>query len=327
MRLLLLLIFVVISGVLPAQTLIEGYAPLTYRGQLVHLDVLDTPQDILTIADYMILPPVLVDSTGYFRIEPATLPTHRSFYRLRYRMRQAPPVSMNFAQRHYLTVLLGAGDTLRVDGLKVTGGTAATRSINNTEQYTDRYTDVSAYSTDLNRKDELDLHHRQTYLRDLLASDTVDAYVKLYAFGRLEAPAIRLQEATAAREAVKTTELSSSYHDAVAAQYGTLAYDRLQVRTHWLATALTVSVFLCGYLMWRLWRRPISPTRRPEALEQAAELSQKEREVYELIRSGASNKEIAAQLFISVSTVKTHVNSIYRKLGVSRRVELISTPV
>ena len=37
--------------------------------------------------------------------------------------------------------------------------------------------------------------------------------------------------------------------------------------------------------------------------------------------AGASNKQIAAQLFISESTVKTHVAHIYEKLGVKTRAE------
>jgi LuxR family maltose regulon positive regulatory protein len=44
-------------------------------------------------------------------------------------------------------------------------------------------------------------------------------------------------------------------------------------------------------------------------------------EVLALIASGCSNDEIAAQLVVSTSTVKTHINNLYRKLGVSNRVQ------
>lgn len=52
-------------------------------------------------------------------------------------------------------------------------------------------------------------------------------------------------------------------------------------------------------------------------------LSAQERKVVELICSGKSNKEIANQLFISISTVKTHIGNINSKLNVSNRQELI----
>ena len=52
-------------------------------------------------------------------------------------------------------------------------------------------------------------------------------------------------------------------------------------------------------------------------------LSARETEVLQLIAKGKSNKEIAAQLFISEGTVKTHVLSIHEKLGVSDRTEAV----
>ncbi|QIE60931.1 helix-turn-helix transcriptional regulator [Rasiella rasia] len=50
-----------------------------------------------------------------------------------------------------------------------------------------------------------------------------------------------------------------------------------------------------------------------------ASLTQQEQTILELILQQKSNKEIAAELFVSVSTVKTHINNIYKKLGVSSR--------
>ena len=48
-------------------------------------------------------------------------------------------------------------------------------------------------------------------------------------------------------------------------------------------------------------------------------LSGRELEVLALMAAGESNGEIAARLFISITTVKTHVNNLYRKLGTSSR--------
>lgn len=55
-----------------------------------------------------------------------------------------------------------------------------------------------------------------------------------------------------------------------------------------------------------------------------AELTSRELEVVELIERGLSNKEIAAQLSIAVTTVKNHVHSILEKLHVQRRGEAAS---
>jgi two-component system, NarL family, nitrate/nitrite response regulator NarL len=53
-------------------------------------------------------------------------------------------------------------------------------------------------------------------------------------------------------------------------------------------------------------------------------LTAREAEILELIAQGLSNKEIAARLFIEVTTVKNHVHNILEKLGVSRREEAVA---
>jgi DNA-binding NarL/FixJ family response regulator len=61
---------------------------------------------------------------------------------------------------------------------------------------------------------------------------------------------------------------------------------------------------------------------RAGAARAGNELTATEQRVAELIAAGASNREAAAALFISVRTVETHVAAIYRKLGVRTRAEL-----
>lgn len=51
-------------------------------------------------------------------------------------------------------------------------------------------------------------------------------------------------------------------------------------------------------------------------------LTTQERKIMDAMLDGKSNKEIAAHFYISVSTVKTHINSIYKKLGLSSRTEI-----
>jgi len=56
----------------------------------------------------------------------------------------------------------------------------------------------------------------------------------------------------------------------------------------------------------------------------ASPLSDREREVLQLLANGKTNKEIAAGLFVSEATVKTHVENILRKLGVTDRTEAVA---
>lgn len=53
-------------------------------------------------------------------------------------------------------------------------------------------------------------------------------------------------------------------------------------------------------------------------------LSAREREVLELVAKGTSNREIAAELFISEATVKTHLTHIFAKLGAKDRAAAVA---
>jgi DNA-binding CsgD family transcriptional regulator len=62
---------------------------------------------------------------------------------------------------------------------------------------------------------------------------------------------------------------------------------------------------------------------RLAATRSGLELTTTEQRVAALIGEGATNREAAAELFVSVRTIETHVASIYRKLGVRSRSELV----
>ncbi len=53
------------------------------------------------------------------------------------------------------------------------------------------------------------------------------------------------------------------------------------------------------------------------------ELSKRELEILSLLAEGHSNQEIAAKLFVSLSTVKTHNQNLFEKLDVKRRTQAV----
>lgn len=61
---------------------------------------------------------------------------------------------------------------------------------------------------------------------------------------------------------------------------------------------------------------------RAEELQASAQLTQRERQVMELIGAGFSNKEIAIRLHVAVHTVKTHVHNVLSKLSLGTRLEV-----
>ena len=92
----------------------------------------------------------------------------------------------------------------------------------------------------------------------------------------------------------------------------------------------TVAVLFTALGIWaglRLTRPKIVETGAPFQLDEAnlrtLGISKREYEVLELIAQGLSNQEIADRLFVSTSTVKTHVSNVLAKLDARRRTQAI----
>ena len=55
-----------------------------------------------------------------------------------------------------------------------------------------------------------------------------------------------------------------------------------------------------------------------------AQLTRRQRDVYELLMKGKTNQEIASELCISLSTVKMHVSTVLERVGVKNRTQLLA---
>jgi NarL family two-component system response regulator LiaR len=94
-----------------------------------------------------------------------------------------------------------------------------------------------------------------------------------------------------------------------------------------------VAVMFTGLGIWaglRLTRPKVievevhGPFERDDQAVKKLGISKREFEVLELVAAGLSNQDIADRLFVSTSTVKTHVSNVLAKLDASRRTEAIA---
>lgn len=78
---------------------------------------------------------------------------------------------------------------------------------------------------------------------------------------------------------------------------------------------LILGIFFSQYVYFKIEKR--------ERRLRKSSLTDQELQVLELIANGHSNKEIAQNLFIAESTVKSHVSNIFTKLDARRRTEAV----
>lgn len=78
-----------------------------------------------------------------------------------------------------------------------------------------------------------------------------------------------------------------------------------------------ISIVINGLLFSKLYKK------RPKSTADLKQsLTKQEQNILELLLEDKSNKDIAEALFVSVSTVKTHINNVYKKLNVQTRNEV-----
>ena len=153
-----------------------------------------------------------------------------------------------------------------------------------------------------------------------LSDGPADVLVLDAGFHPVSGPLVTLERIRAAAPAVRVVVVAAAVDEAlsVAARDGDLDGVVLaSARGAELVAAVTQvgaghAVFPAG------WLRQVSQSVESSPL---AQLSPRQREVLELLALGMDNDQIATRLYISRNTVKFHVRTIYRRLGVHNRVE------
>jgi DNA-binding NarL/FixJ family response regulator len=122
-----------------------------------------------------------------------------------------------------------------------------------------------------------------------------------------------------------TFDLDDYVHDAIRA--GASGFLLKDVRPTDLVDAIRLvasgNALLAPTALARLLERFNSPHRYEPNATLLATLTEREREILHLVATGLSNAEIAGQLVVSETTVKTHVSNLLRKLAVRDRVQAV----
>jgi DNA-binding NarL/FixJ family response regulator len=105
---------------------------------------------------------------------------------------------------------------------------------------------------------------------------------------------------------------------------------QMGVKGYWLKSASSHDIRQAVHTV-ALGKESLDPEIRQQLAENTTStpsvtlLTQREKEVLQLLAQGRRNGEISQQLHISIKTVETHLTSLYQKLGVQSGAEAIST--
>lgn len=90
-----------------------------------------------------------------------------------------------------------------------------------------------------------------------------------------------------------------------------------------IQAAMKGETFLSPSISKKVVESYLSPRKSSSMEERYKQLSNREREVFQLIAEGHSTKRIGEMLYVSVSTVKSHKSNIMEKLGVYNPIQLV----
>jgi DNA-binding CsgD family transcriptional regulator len=110
-------------------------------------------------------------------------------------------------------------------------------------------------------------------------------------------------------------DLSHAYH-----ALGDLNRARIMMRRAWHAAKECQAEMLCQELLPNLAKNNMDvPLAEPVSVDRMVTLTSAERRVAVLAARGRTNRDIAKELYVTVSTVEQHLTRVYRKLKVTRR--------
>lgn len=169
------------------------------------------------------------------------------------------------------------------------------------------------------------LLQRESWVERCLVAASVDAAVEVAARRRPDVALLDLSDLGpfAASAVTRLRTAHRGLQVVVSAQRGGVSHvdPRAIGATGFVPAGSPISAFSSAITAAIYEEAPVLVQLETESAEEGPALSRRERDVLALLMTGATNREIAAQLYLGPDTVKKHASSVYRKLGVRNRTE------
>ncbi len=335
-----LLILFVFSVTCYGQYSISGYLDSKEENKTVYLSLLKYNEENL-ISNEQILLSTTTDRTGYFEIKGKLLSDKNKLYRIHSNFEEISSgfqLSDDDKKKNFHNFIFSNTDTIFFPN-KNTVWFSYSKNSNLAD---------NEWRKSLNHERNLQKEFAQTQNSEAIIQSRKDFIneFKLYCEDSLSHPLVKLLAFSQIKKYI--TDLKNDFKNDPNFYYsienkldqyyvGTSYYLQFQEEISKLSISIINQKYkfhkginyLLGIILLSLFialsflLKKLKAKRKQEIVNEVSTLTNQEEKVAKLICNGMSNKEIASTLFISPSTVKTHIRNLYSKLEISNRQQLI----
>ena len=335
---LFVIVYFVLSNFCHGQYSISGYLDTSAKNKRVYLSLLRYNEQY-KIAKEQVLMSTLTDSLGYFSFEGKLLSDNHAFYRIHSRVDESKSLIQFIYReefRNFHNFVFSNTDTIVFRKNNKFWFSSNT----NTNPIDRQWQEFNNYSVQLSRE----LLSVTDFKQKNQSSTQMLSELKAYANGNDIHPLVTLVLLSNVEEGVLKDDfkinpefyellqdsLNGYYNNTgYAKQFNELITDfsktetQLELKFYRLMayTLGAISFILCLGVVFLFVK--LKQKKNEDMPQENINLTNQEERISELMIQDKTNKEIATELFISLSTVKTHIRNIYAKLEVSNRQELL----
>lgn len=333
-----LLFFVITSKHCYSQYSISGYLDAAYKNKRVYLSLLQYNEE-RAIAKRQIVTTTLVDSTGYFSFTGKLLSNKHKLYRIHTNVDESSP-GLDFSDteeiKNFHNFIFSNVDTIVFNKPQKPdlGGQWFFPSVN-TNLVDKQWREMRNYKQKLRKEftatknPEAKLQSTAQFLSELKAyfnKTKTHPLLKLIALSEIQEKRLKRDFENDAEfyfglqnelnSYFSRTSYASQFEDLISKL--SLAQTKRQLAFYKQTTYL-LSVIVLALILAVLFLAIKTKRKKQPPVNEAISLTNQEEKIAKLIMQEKSNKEIASELFISLSTVKTHIRNLYAKFEVNNR--------
>jgi len=288
---------------------------------IVYLSLISDLDNMYTMSNAMIIDQAVLDDSGKFAFDTKYFPDGDNLFRIHFSKKNDPPATLNIGGKDENHIFLIASKQSNINiknyskhehikDIAVTGyyPNIILKQIDEIAGYAD-----STALTSSTVKNDLIKGAVFEKLR-IIADTCSNSLVSLYAVykGDFEKN-YSVNQQFYKNFLIKWRKEDSSYFK----NFKNKIPDRASLSSQHIVTS--IFSLIAGFLICLLVK-----FRKPNKKIFIQDLSLQERKIYGLLLEGKSNKEIADVLAIELSTVKSHISSIYSKLNISSRKDILN---